>query len=110
MSVKGGARGQAGWPPGRSLGETMRQGTAIGRWLMQARGREPTIADLVCLCDIAFAEISEIDLGPWANVSNWAARVAALPGFKLPFELLSMADAGSAAHWKQLKRGNLIQP
>jgi hypothetical protein len=37
--------------------------------------------------------MSEIDLAPWANVSNWAERVAALPGFKLPMELLSMADA-----------------
>jgi glutathione S-transferase len=54
---------------------------------------EPTIADLMCLCDVAFAEISEIDLGPWKNVSHWAARVAALPGYKSPFELLSMADA-----------------
>jgi glutathione S-transferase len=54
---------------------------------------EPTVADIVCLCDVAFAEISEIDLGPWKNVSSWAARVAALPGFKPPFELLSMADA-----------------
>lgn len=54
---------------------------------------EPTIADLVCLSDVAFAEMSEIDLGPWTNVSNWAERVAALPGFKLPLEMLSMADA-----------------
>jgi glutathione S-transferase len=54
---------------------------------------DPTVADLVCRCDVAFAQISEIDLGRWKNVSNWAARVAALPGFKLPFELLSMADA-----------------
>jgi glutathione S-transferase len=54
---------------------------------------EPTVADLVCRCDVAFAEISEIDLGRWKNVSNWTARVAALPGFKPPFELLSMADA-----------------
>lgn len=56
-------------------------------------GREPTIADLVCRCDVAFAEISEIDLGRWKNVLSWAERVAALNGFKPPFELLSMADA-----------------
>jgi len=53
----------------------------------------PTVADLVCRCDVAFAEILAIDLGRWKNVSDWAARVAALPGFKPPFELLSMADA-----------------
>lgn len=54
---------------------------------------EPTVADLVRRCDVAFAEISEIDLGRWKNVSSWAVRLAALPGFKPPFELLSMADA-----------------
>jgi glutathione S-transferase len=55
--------------------------------------REPTIVDLVCRCDVAFAGISEIDVGRWKHLSPWAARVAALPGFKLPFDLLSMADA-----------------
>lgn len=54
---------------------------------------EPTIADIVCRADIAFAEISEIDVGRWKNVSSWAARLSALPGFKPPFELLEMADA-----------------
>jgi glutathione S-transferase len=53
----------------------------------------PTIADVVCRCDVSFAEISEIDITRWTNVSNWAGRVAALPGFKAPFDLLSMADA-----------------
>ncbi len=53
---------------------------------------EPTVADIVCRCDVAFAAISEIDLGRWKHIFTWAARVAALPGFKLPFDLLSMAD------------------
>lgn len=47
----------------------------------------------VCLCDVAFADISAIGLRPWKSVSSWVARVAALPGFMPPFELLSMADA-----------------
>lgn len=54
---------------------------------------EPTIADLVCCADLAFATICEIDLGRWKNVSDWAARVRALPRFKAPFDLLSMANA-----------------
>jgi len=53
----------------------------------------PTIADLVCRCDVAFAEMSDIDLRIWKNVTSWAARIAALPGFKPPLELLPMADA-----------------
>jgi glutathione S-transferase len=54
---------------------------------------EPTIADIACRGDVAFAEISAIDVGQWRNVSSWAARVAALPGFKPPLALLPMADA-----------------
>lgn len=55
--------------------------------------REPTVADLVCCADLAFAMASGIDVGRWKNVSDWAARVKALPRFKGPFDLLSMADA-----------------
>jgi glutathione S-transferase len=54
---------------------------------------EPTIADLFCYGDVAFAEICEFDLKGWANVAGWAARVTALPGFKSPFALLEMKDA-----------------
>jgi glutathione S-transferase len=53
----------------------------------------PTIADLFCYGDIAFAEICEFDLKRWANVANWAARVTTLPGFKAPFALLKMESA-----------------
>jgi glutathione S-transferase len=55
--------------------------------------REPTIADLVCCADLMFATMSGIDVGGWKNVAAWAALVKALPRFKGPFELLSMADA-----------------
>jgi glutathione S-transferase len=54
---------------------------------------EPTIADLFCYGDLAFAEICAFDLKRWANVAGWTERVTALPGFKAPFELLQMEDA-----------------
>lgn len=54
---------------------------------------EPTIADLFCYGDVAFAEICEFDFKRWANVADWAAKVMALPGFKSPFALLEMQDA-----------------
>ncbi len=54
---------------------------------------EPTIADICCYGDAAFAERSDIDLGRWPQVRRWADRVASLPGFKAPFDLLGMADA-----------------
>jgi glutathione S-transferase len=53
----------------------------------------PTIADLFCYADIAFAELCAFDLRGWMNVAQWTARVTSLPRFKAPFELLSMADA-----------------
>jgi glutathione S-transferase len=54
---------------------------------------EPTIADLFCYGDVAFAEVCAFDLNRWTNVAGWAERVTALPGFKAPFELLAMEDA-----------------
>jgi glutathione S-transferase len=56
-------------------------------------GVEPTIADLCCYADIAFAEICDFDLTERPNIRRWAARVAGLPGFAAPFGLLSMEDA-----------------
>jgi len=55
---------------------------------------EPTIADLFCYGDIAFAEICEFDLRGWSEVvARWAERIKALDGFEAPFELLAMQDA-----------------
>jgi|SRR5438477_9857613 len=54
---------------------------------------EPTIADLFCYGDVAFADICAFDLKRWTNVAGWAERVTALAGFKAPFELLAMEDA-----------------
>jgi glutathione S-transferase len=54
---------------------------------------QPTIADLSCRADVAFAEICEFDLSRWSNLALWATRIAALPGFQAPFDLLAMEDA-----------------
>ena len=61
-----------------------------GKYLCAA---EPTIADLFCYGDVAFAEICAFDLNRWPKVAEWARRVMLLPGFKAPFELLAMEDA-----------------
>ena len=53
----------------------------------------PTIADLFCYGDVAFAEICAFDLHRWTNVVGWTERVTALPGFKAPFALLTMQNA-----------------
>jgi glutathione S-transferase len=54
---------------------------------------EPTIADLFCYGDVAFAEICAFALHRWTNVVGWTERVTALPGFKAPFALLTMQNA-----------------
>jgi len=54
---------------------------------------EPTIADLFCYGDVAFAEICAFDLNRWPNVARWADRIKSLPGFEAPFDLLAMEDA-----------------
>ena len=63
---------------------------ADGNFLCAA---EPTIADLFCYADVAFAELCALDLNRWANLVGWAMRVTELPGFRAPFELLAMKDA-----------------
>jgi glutathione S-transferase len=54
---------------------------------------EPTIADLFCYGDVAFAELCAFDLHRWTNVVGWTERVTALAGFKAPFALLAMESA-----------------
>jgi glutathione S-transferase len=54
---------------------------------------EPTLADLFCYGDIAFAELCAFDLQRWPNVVAWSERLTTLPGFKAPFALLAMQDA-----------------
>jgi glutathione S-transferase len=54
---------------------------------------QPTIADLFCYGDAAFAEICAFDLNRWTNVAGWSERIKALAGFEAPFALLAMEDA-----------------
>lgn len=56
-------------------------------------GDRPTIADLCCYGEIAFARMSGADLGNWRHVREWAGRIEALPGWAAPLDLLPMADA-----------------
>lgn len=42
---------------------------------------EPTIADLFCFGDVAFAELCGFDLNGWTNVAGWAEKLRSLRGF-----------------------------
>jgi glutathione S-transferase len=63
---------------------------ADGSFLCESR---PTIADIACCCDLAFAGMSAIDTSGWKNVATWFGRMTALAGFAAPLELLPMANA-----------------
>jgi glutathione S-transferase len=54
---------------------------------------QPTIADLFCYGDAAFAQICAFDISRWIHVAGWTERVTALPGFQAPFALLAMENA-----------------
>ena len=56
-------------------------------------GETPTIADICCFADIAFARLAGRDLAAWPAVVAWAGRIEALPGYAAPFDLLAMQDA-----------------
>jgi len=77
----------------RSTGETaldvLDATLARQRYLV---AEQPTIADICCYGEIAFARMSGADLGRWLHVTAWAARIEALPGWAAPLDLLKMAD------------------
>lgn len=52
-------------------------------------GRAPTIADLSCAGYMFYADEYPIDWpGDYPAVTAWAARIAALPGWKHPYDLM----------------------
>jgi glutathione S-transferase len=55
-------------------------------------GDEPTIADLACYGETAFAEMSDFDLSRWERVEAWKGRLSKLSGFAAPLDLLAMRD------------------
>jgi glutathione S-transferase len=60
-------------------------------------GEAPTIADICCYGDIAFAKLGGRDVSSWPHVAAWASRIEALPGFTAPFDLLAMQDVEIAS-------------
>lgn len=57
-------------------------------------GDEPTIADIACWGVIAFAGEAGFDLSGYGPILAWAERMAALPGFKMPQDLLPQENRG----------------
>jgi glutathione S-transferase len=51
-------------------------------------GKRPTIADISMVGYLYFNEETGIDRSAFPNITAWAARIAALPGWAHPFDLM----------------------
>ena len=65
--------------------------TALGGrdWLV---GNTPSIADIGCWGRMVFMAEGGLDITTWRNVHAWSRRLAALPGFALPYDLIPSKD------------------
>jgi glutathione S-transferase len=64
-------------------------------WL--AGGPGPTICDIGCWGRMVFMAEAGLEIGRWPMLAGWAARLAALPGFALPYDLIPKHDTVFAA-------------
>ena len=58
-------------------------------------GNRPTIADFSMVGYLYFNEETGIDRVPFANINAWAERIAALPGWAHPFDLMKRGFPGA---------------
>jgi glutathione S-transferase len=57
-------------------------------------GKRATIADLSMCGYLYFGDELGVDLSPYPNVQRWIDRIAALPGWKHPYDLMPRGYAG----------------
>ena len=55
-------------------------------------GDYPTIADIGCWGRMVFMAEGGLDIERWPNVHAWSRRLAAMPGFALPYDLIPKKD------------------
>jgi glutathione S-transferase len=58
-------------------------------WLV---GNALTIADIGCWGRMVFMAEGGLEIGRWPNVAAWSRRLAAMPGFALPYDLIPKKD------------------
>jgi glutathione S-transferase len=51
-------------------------------------GQGPTIADLSCCSYLYYPEPFGLDRAAWPHIDRWLDRIAALPGWKHPYDLM----------------------
>jgi len=64
-------------------------------------GDDCTIADIGCWGRMVFMAEGGFDIRNWPNLEAWAARLKAMPGFALPYDLIPSKDREfpAAAHY-----------
>jgi glutathione S-transferase len=55
-------------------------------------GEECTIADIGCWGRMVFMGEGGFAIGNWRHLEAWAARLKAMPGFALPYDLIPSKD------------------
>jgi glutathione S-transferase len=55
-------------------------------------GDECTIADIGCWGRMVFMAEGGFEIGHWPHLDAWAARLRAMPGFALPYDLIPSKD------------------
>lgn len=63
-------------------------------WLV---GDRCSIADIGCWGRMVFMAEGGLDIRNWPNIEAWAGRLAAMPGFALPYDLTPKKDTEFAA-------------
>jgi len=55
-------------------------------------GDYPTIADIGCWGRMVFMAEGGFEIANWPHLEAWAARITAMPGFALPYDLIPSKD------------------
>jgi glutathione S-transferase len=58
-------------------------------------GQGPTIADLSCCSYLYYPEPYGFDRAEWPEIDRWLTRIAALPGWAHPYDLMPRALPGA---------------
>ncbi|MBC58561.1 MAG: glutathione S-transferase [Confluentimicrobium sp.] len=83
------------WLQGRLRGafKTLEAALEGKEWLV---GDQPTIADFACCGYLYYPEPFGFDRADWPNIDAWLDRIAALPGWKHPYDLMPGSPADRA--------------
>ena len=55
-------------------------------------GDRCTIADIGCWGRMVFMAVGGFEIAQWPHLEAWAARLKAMPGFALPYDLIPSKD------------------